>query len=139
MIAPKMEAKAIFEYAYLVELNEKGNIALAPILGAIINDLNNEIEPQIIAAKFHNTLVAFIKRIADQLGIKHIAFSGGVFQNALLVDLIIHRMNRNYQLFWHQELSPNDENISFGQLVHELIEQKRLKNETYVFSNTWKN
>ncbi|MCB0299344.1 MAG: hypothetical protein KDE52_04765, partial [Calditrichaeota bacterium] len=43
-------------------------------------------------------------------------FSGGGFQNALLVDLSKLILG-DYQLFFHRHLSPNDENISFGQLV----------------------
>ena len=45
------------------------------------------------------------------------AFSGGVFQNALLVDFIIELLQHKKQLFFHQQLSPNDECIGFGQLA----------------------
>ncbi|MBK8087870.1 MAG: hypothetical protein IPK31_07945 [Chitinophagaceae bacterium] len=38
-------------------------------------------------------------------------------QNALLVDLLTDRLKENYELFFHQQLSPNDECISFGQLA----------------------
>jgi hydrogenase maturation protein HypF len=46
---------------------------------------------------------------------------GGVFQNAVLVDLIqSHCQSNSICLHLHQELSPNDENISFGQYMHYL-------------------
>jgi hydrogenase maturation protein HypF len=48
---------------------------------------------------------------------KRLAFSGGVFQNAVLVDLLIHHLSKDFTLFFHKELSPNDENIAFGQMI----------------------
>jgi hydrogenase maturation protein HypF len=58
-----------------------------------------------------------IESIASTAGVKKICFSGGVLQNALLVDLIIDTLGQEFQLFFHQRLSPNDECISFGQLA----------------------
>ncbi|MDZ7647818.1 MAG: hypothetical protein U5K54_11895 [Cytophagales bacterium] len=46
-----------------------------------------------------------------------VALSGGVFQNALLVELIYERLPEDSEIFMHQELSPNDENIAVGQLA----------------------
>ena len=66
-----------------------------------------------IAAKFHGALVHAIGQIADHLHLQKIAFSGGVFQNALLLDMIEHLLTPDYQLFFHRQISPNDENISF--------------------------
>jgi hydrogenase maturation protein HypF len=71
-------------------------------------------------------------------GIKHLAFSGGVFQNALLTDLILKRLGNNYKMYFHKQLSPNDECIGFGQLAyHEiqnhkaiLLKERKLKTET---------
>jgi hydrogenase maturation protein HypF len=68
--------------------------------------------------KFHFSLVKIIKNIATQSEIRHLAFSGGVFQNALLVDMIIDHCTAEFQLHFHQQLSPNDECISFGQLAY---------------------
>ena len=41
----------------------------------------------------------------------------GVFQNSCLIDLIIEFMGNDCDFFFNEELSPNDENISFGQLI----------------------
>jgi hydrogenase maturation protein HypF len=35
-----------------------------------------------------------------------------------LVDMMQMSLGKRYQLYLHQHLSPNDENISFGQLVY---------------------
>jgi hydrogenase maturation protein HypF len=56
--------------------------------------------------------------VAGNINVTSICFSGGVFQNALLVDWIQKEYISKYQLYFHKNLSPNDENISFGQLVY---------------------
>ena len=73
-----------------------------------------------LAFEFHMTLVAWIRRIALRSDCKKLAFSGGVFQNSLLVDLIIETLETDFTLYFHEKLSPNDECISFGQLMHHL-------------------
>jgi len=76
-----------------------------------------------IAYKVFVSLAQCIRQTAKEFGVHHIAFSGGVFQNALLVDLVKQIMSEEYQLFFHQQLSCNDECISFGQLAMYAIEQ----------------
>jgi hydrogenase maturation protein HypF len=81
-----------------------------------------------IALKFHLTLVRFIERIAREHELTRLAFSGGVFQNALLVDLIHRELGDSYSLFFHHDLSPNDENVAHGQLMSHNISLKRKEN-----------
>ncbi len=88
------------------------------IIKKIIIDIEKNIEKKQIAAKFHISLVDYIIRISNKFNIKKIAFSGGVFQNALLTDIIIDFMNKKYELFFQNEFSPNDEGIPFGQLMY---------------------
>jgi hydrogenase maturation protein HypF len=70
-----------------------------------------------IAYRFHLTLVEWIRDVADGQNAKEVAFSGGVFQNGLLCDLITADLSKDYALYFHDELSPNDENVAYGQLV----------------------
>ncbi|MGZ3925494.1 MAG: carbamoyltransferase HypF [Mucilaginibacter sp.] len=84
----------------------------------ILADITGGMATGYIAAKFHYSLVCLIGAIANRLNVKHICFSGGVFQNALLVDWIKSEYAAKYQLYFHVNLSPNDESISFGQLVY---------------------
>ncbi len=70
-----------------------------------------------LAAEFIAWLVEFIGLKAKELDINHIAFSGGVFQNSFLVYLIKERLGKEYSLYFHKRLSPNDECVSFGQLA----------------------
>ncbi len=93
------------------------------ILNNILIDLEKGFEKDFIAAKFHITLAHYIKLVAKKHNSKKIAFSGGVFQNQWLVELILAFMNDSYELYFHKDLSPNDENISFGQLMHYLYDK----------------
>lgn len=77
-----------------------------------------------IAAWFHVQLVLAVRKVNEQKQCRRICFSGGVFQNGLLVDLIIKMLGEEYQLFFNNDLSPNDENIAFGQLMWYLDAKK---------------
>ena len=102
------------DYSRFYELE---NLDGSRLLQKMVKDLEKGISPAQIAATFHLSLVQLIRRIANNLKTKKIAMSGGVFQNALLVDLIIGHLGKDFQLYFHKQLSPNDENISFGQLM----------------------
>jgi len=107
------------------------------IAEGILRDMTDQYSASHIAAKFHKTLVVLIREIARREKIHKIAFSGGVFQNRLLIDLIYQLLGADFELYFHRQLSPNDENISFGQLVHYTIHQTHnLKEDYYVFSHT---
>jgi hydrogenase maturation protein HypF len=88
------------------------------ILKAVLQDIQQRHDKSHIAAKFHATMAAMIGLMATYANAEHICFSGGVFQNALLVKMIIAHYKDTFQLHFHRQLSPNDENISFGQLVY---------------------
>lgn len=90
------------------------------LLLQIVKAVKNTIDPEIIAINFHFTLMKCIEKVAYYSKSKEIAFSGGVFQNSVLIDLIIDHLKPKYKLHFHEMLSPNDENISFGQLNHYL-------------------
>lgn len=93
-------------------------------MARVVQGLQNRIPVERIAFQFHRSLVDWIEHVARTHGLKKIAFSGGVFQNALLVDLI-HEQLGSFELFFHNNLSPNDECISVGQLAcHQLSLRK---------------
>jgi hydrogenase maturation protein HypF len=61
-------------------------------------------------------------------GIKKIALSGGVFQNTVLIDMIQELSKDRFELFFNINLAPNDENISYGQVMYysNLMADKKL-------------
>jgi hydrogenase maturation protein HypF len=75
------------------------------------------VNPAQIACKFHISLIEVIQKFLIKFDMQNVVFSGGVFQNSLLVDLINAKLNDQYSVYFHKELSPNDECIPFGQLI----------------------
>ena len=108
------------EYYPLPLLN--GILDWSVFLTELLADLLHNKEVTVIAWKVFNSLARCIGMVSNQLGINHIAFSGGVFQNALLNELIVGQMSHQKKLYFHKQLSPNDECIGFGQLAcYELL------------------
>lgn len=106
---------------WLEQLDHEGNMPFAPILRGILAGLNKGDSIEQLASQFHVSLVHGIRLVAQQFNAKKLAFSGGVWQNGLLVDLVIEHLGGEYELFFHRQISPNDESVSFGQLIHHLI------------------
>jgi hydrogenase maturation protein HypF len=93
-------------------------IPTASLMQGIMQDIQKGKAKNYIAAKFYYSMVCLIDVVACNVNVTNICFSGGVFQNTLLVDWIQHECSDKYQLYFHKNLPPNDENISFGQLVY---------------------
>jgi hydrogenase maturation protein HypF len=86
-------------------------------LKELLEDCRQKIDVAEIAQKVFYSLAKMVQQVSHHFKIDRLAFSGGVFQNALLVDMLIELMGSEKQLYFHQQLSPNDECIGFGQLA----------------------
>lgn len=98
--------------------DDSSYIPVRSLLKAMLADKLQQTPASLIAWRFHQWLVDVIAMVATQQQVKHIACSGGVFQNSLLVDLLTAQLGGRYRLYFHTQLPPNDENISFGQMVY---------------------
>jgi hydrogenase maturation protein HypF len=79
----------------------------------------DSISKAFIARSFIYTLAKIIIKIAKQNNIKIIVCSGGVFQNTILISMLISLAKKgNIDIKLNRKLSANDENISFGQLIY---------------------
>jgi len=83
-------------------------------------DFKNGATKENIIINFIYTLASIIFQVAERQEIQKIAFSGGVFQNTILVDMINELGQNKYKLFFNRKLAPNDENISYGQIMYYL-------------------
>jgi len=90
------------------------------IIKNIAIDFKSGASKETIVVNFLFTLANTIIEIAKANNYKHIALSGGVFQNTTLVDMLIELAPQEIKLYFHKDLSPNDENISFGQIMYYL-------------------
>ena len=96
-----------------------------PMLHALTDDMQCGTGTAAMARKVFVTLALMVKEVAARARVKKIAFSGGVFQNALLADLLQELLKDEYQLYFHRQLSPNDECIGFGQLAYAALQRSR--------------
>ncbi len=103
----------------LASLDAEGNIPSVTLMEGLQEELRTGRAREQIAGDFIFTLACLILEKAQREGVAKIAFSGGVFQNALLVDLL-QQEKQGMELYFHREFSPNDENIPFGQLMYHL-------------------
>ena len=120
-----------FDEVYPIGDLSHGRLSTKAMLAGLVGDVLLGEPTEKVAAKFHNTLVHAVRQLSADVGIASLAFSGGVFQNELVVDLLIYRLGKSHKLYFHQQLSPNDECISFGQLAWYYIQQVLLPGGRY--------
>lgn len=104
--------------SYLIDFDN--GFSAKEIIKNIYLDLKKGASKQSCAANFLFTLATSILYYAKTNNYQHVAFSGGVFQNTTLVDMLIELASKKIKLYFHKNLTPNDENISFGQTLHYL-------------------
>jgi hydrogenase maturation protein HypF len=111
------------EYEPCVKM-DKGDIVIdgAEILAQTYNDFVNGASPEKAAARFHNTIsratVKAAQIAAYATGLSGVCLSGGCFQNALLLTRTIAMLTESgLTPYIHRRLPPNDECISYGQLI----------------------
>lgn len=82
-------------------------------------------EPRLAATKFINGLANFIAEFAEGFGLE-VALSGGVFQNATLLNLTCKKLReRGIKFHLNREIPCNDSSIAYGQLAAYLSEISR--------------
>ena len=83
-------------------------------------DLLDGVDVPVIAARFHNGVADAIVRtcvwLRDTSGLGTVALSGGVFQNLLLTERVVDRLQVNgFSVLTHSRVPTNDGGISLGQ------------------------
>ncbi len=133
----------VMDDSYFKEALHDRRIPTASLIRGIITDMEKGKAKSYIAAKFHYSLVCLVDTVAGNIDVKNICFTGGVFQNALLAGWIQKELCGKYRLYFHNNLSPNDESISFGQLVYyenqirtAVLDEMGLNQNNYVLSNS---
>ncbi|MCW5519840.1 carbamoyltransferase HypF [Aureitalea sp. L0-47] len=101
-----------------VQLSNSSVVPTHEIWNCIVADFQDGLETERILANFIYTLASVIEQMSKLHGVKKMAFSGGVFQNTILIDMINRIVGDECKLYFHRNLSPNDENISLGQLMY---------------------
>ena len=107
-------------YSYLSLADNTGVISTELLFMNLYSDIRQGVDKNAVICNFLYTLAKLILEMADKNKTQAIALSGGVLQNTVLIDMLIELANEQYKLFFNRNLSPNDENISFGQLKYYL-------------------
>jgi len=102
---------------------EDGVVRLAPLFYALLETLERGGALPDIAARFHATVARMVLevcvRLRDVSGVTTVALSGGVFQNALLLDLTVPMLEAaDFDVLVHHQVPCNDGGLSLGQAVY---------------------
>jgi len=89
-----------------------------PVLSEILEDIGKKKSTETIVKNLFGSLGKLVFQSSRQAGVKDLAFSGGVFQNVVLVNTLLNLKPEDTRLWFHKKLSPNDENIPFGQIAY---------------------
>jgi hydrogenase maturation protein HypF len=96
-----------------------GEIDWRPLMLDLLEEKEKGISPAILAARFHNTVAEIVyccgKQLTKKKGILPWVFSGGVFQNRLLVERIKKVVGGEFELVFSSY--PNDSGIPLGQAI----------------------
>jgi hydrogenase maturation protein HypF len=92
------------------------------LLHALVEDRTGGVPAPLIAARFHHGVAALIEAgcllLRDQHGLGTVALSGGVFQNTLLLNAAVARLEaRGFRVLLHSRVPCNDGGISLGQAM----------------------
>ncbi len=83
------------------------------------------------ALDFHVTLAAatydLLDRLSRETGLRTVAFSGGVFQNALLLELLLAQIGESYRVLLGHHVPPNDGGVAYGQAAVALSNREKRK------------
>ena len=112
--------------AYPFDIDEQPESPLVidtrPLMRAISADAATRTDAQLIARRFHSTIVEMIAAVCCRLrkasGLATVVLSGGVFMNALLTCEVSARLSEEgFRVFRHRLVPPNDGGLSLGQLA----------------------
>ena len=95
---------------------------LIPLLNAIVKDIERGRPREDIAASFHITLANYLVAAAtdarEYSGCNVVALSGGVWQNDLLLNLVMDRLaSEKFEVITHRTVPTNDGGLSLGQVM----------------------
>jgi len=97
-------------------------IRLRSLFESLLGDLKEGKDVGEIACRFHVTIAEMMRvmceQIAQETGLRTVALSGGCFQNRLLLELVVPRLQRmGLRVLLHRRVPCNDGGISLGQAV----------------------
>ncbi len=95
---------------------------LAPIIRSVIRGIKQGETFSRLSGRFHRMLaelfIQSVTRIAEETGIRTVALSGGVFQNQILFETLLARLEKaGFTVLTHKQVPTNDGGIALGQAM----------------------
>jgi hydrogenase maturation protein HypF len=111
--------------SYPCLLSEENDLILynpTPMIASIVNDHLAGLNADQIAGRFHLSIAAMIEEVCSELrernGLNRVVLSGGVFQNCLLTEMALVRLEKSgFEVVTHSLVPPNDGGLALGQAV----------------------
>ena len=116
--------------AYNFELAD-GEIRLRPLLAGLVADRQSGVPAPAIARRFHVTIAEMgltaALAVRAETGVNQVALSGGVWQNRLLLELTVPRLETaGFTVLLHHLVPANDGGLAYGQVA---VAAARLKKD----------
>jgi hydrogenase maturation protein HypF len=114
-------ADGTVEDAYPLPLVEEDGMLVLdwqPLVVALLDDVGRGTEVPVAAGRFHGALVEAMATVAERIGEPRVALTGGCFQNRLLSERAIGRLEgAGFDVLVHRRVPANDGGISLGQVA----------------------
>lgn len=89
-----------------------------PMVESVLADVRHGCPAGRISARFHAGLVEGLLWVARAVGQPKVALTGGCFQNRLLTEQAVEKLERaGFEVLLHRQVPPNDGCISLGQVA----------------------
>jgi hydrogenase maturation protein HypF len=107
-------------YPFEIGADSPWEIDMRPAIRHLVQEIQMKVSVSLIAAKFHNTLLAVIVEVCRQLretdGLNLVCLSGGTFQNAYLQERVIPSLRASgFEVYLNSKVPTNDGGIALGQ------------------------
>ncbi|GHO42594.1 carbamoyltransferase [Ktedonospora formicarum] len=109
-------------YPFAISKGTPALLDVKPTIRALVHDLGSGAPCEQIAARFHATIAELMATacamVRERTGLERVALSGGVFQNRLLLELMLVRLEKQgFQVYTNRQVPPNDGGLSLGQIA----------------------
>ena len=93
---------------------------MRPAIERLVREIQMKTSLSLMAAKFHNTVVAVIvevcRRLRETDGLNLVCLSGGTFQNVYLLERVVPALRaRGFAVYLNRKVPTNDGGIALGQ------------------------
>ena len=107
-------------YPFEIGTNSPWEIDMRPAIERLVQEVQMKVSVGLMAAKFHNTVVAVIvevcRRLRETDGLNLVCLGGGSFQNVYLLERLVPALrDRGFAVYLNSQVPTNDGGIAFGQ------------------------